>query len=209
MKISKKPQDNQKGMTGIETAVILIAFVVVAAIFGYSILSSGLFSAERGKEGIYMALKGAKTNLELAGSVTGIGDNVTYAPINMLGQIKFTVRNTIAGVPIDMTPNIDSDLHENACIISLTTKHDHIENVQWTYTPVGDADADNLLEKEELFEITIDINNLTPAGCALTIPEGLLQANDTFMIQMKPALGSTVSIQRQLPPAVSPVMDLH
>ncbi|MGA2159386.1 MAG: hypothetical protein ABSG90_09205 [Dehalococcoidia bacterium] len=36
-----------------------------------------------------------------------------------------------------------------------------------------------------------------------------LQANDTFTVQVKPAIGSTITIQRQLPPVIDPVMDLH
>ena len=32
---------DQRGMTGLETAIILIAFVTVAAVFGYAILSAG------------------------------------------------------------------------------------------------------------------------------------------------------------------------
>jgi len=209
MKIPKKPLNNQKGMTGLETAIILIAFVTVAAVFGYSVLGAGLFSAQRGKEGIYFALAGAKTNLELVGSVTGIGDNVTYAPINMLGKIKFTVRNTISGNPIDMTPNPDGNLHQNKCVINLTTDHNHIEDVQWTFVPVSDDNGNNLLETGEQFEVTIDINDLTPAGCPLTIPSGLLLANDKFTVQLKPAMGSTVNLQRTLPAAIAPVMDLH
>ena len=46
----------QKGMTGLETAIILIAFVTVAAVFSYAVLSAGLFSAERGKETVYAGL---------------------------------------------------------------------------------------------------------------------------------------------------------
>jgi len=37
----------QRGITGLETAVILIAFVVVASIFAFTVLSTGLFSSER------------------------------------------------------------------------------------------------------------------------------------------------------------------
>ncbi len=59
----------QRGMTGLETAIILIAFVTVAAVFGYAILGAGLFSAERSKETIYAGLNEAKSNLELSGSV--------------------------------------------------------------------------------------------------------------------------------------------
>ena len=36
---------NQRGITGLETAIILIAFVVVASVFAYTVLSAGIFSA--------------------------------------------------------------------------------------------------------------------------------------------------------------------
>jgi flagellin FlaB len=35
------------GITGLETAIVLIAFVVVAAVFAFVVLSTGLFSSER------------------------------------------------------------------------------------------------------------------------------------------------------------------
>ena len=58
-------------MTGLETAIILIAFVTVASVLGYAVLSAGVFSAEQGKETIYAGLKEASTNLTLPGSVVG------------------------------------------------------------------------------------------------------------------------------------------
>ncbi len=44
MKALKKILEGQAGITGLETAIILIAFVTVAAVFGYAVLSAGLFS---------------------------------------------------------------------------------------------------------------------------------------------------------------------
>jgi archaellin len=178
----------------------------VASVFGYSILSSGLFSAERGKEGIYNALKGAKTNLEIVGSLMAESDNVTYAPLTVVNKLRFSVRNTIAGAPVDMTPNDIVDLRHNRCIITLLTINDHIENVQWQFQSVGNDNGNNLMETGEQFEIMIDIFNLTSAGCPLT---RMLQAGDTFTLYVKPALGATIVIQRQLPPGLQPFMDLH
>ena len=43
----KLPMD-QRGLTGIETAIILIAFVVVASVFAFTVLTTGIFSAEQG-----------------------------------------------------------------------------------------------------------------------------------------------------------------
>ncbi|MGA9048485.1 MAG: hypothetical protein WB588_05775 [Dehalococcoidia bacterium] len=188
---------DQQGMTGLETAIILIAFVTVAAVFGYAVLSAGLFSAEQGKSTIYAGLNEAKSNLELSGSVVAKSDD----SINVR-SILFTVKNAIAGNPIDMTPN-DGSGH-NKCVISLKTNNDYINNVKWSFAPIGANNGNNLLETGEQFEITVDLTDLGSAG---SLSENLT-ANETFTLQVKPSVGASITIQRTLPPAIAPVMDL-
>jgi archaeal flagellin FlaB len=192
---------DQRGMTGLETAIILIAFVTVAAVFSYAVLSAGLFSAERGKETVYAGLAEAKSNLEISGSVVVIADNVS----NSATKVLFTLRNAIAGTPIDLTPCDGTSAARNQCVISLLTAYDYINNVKWTKEAIGRADDDNLLESGEQFEITIDLNDLGD-GKALTEN---LTCNDAFNFQVKPALGSTITIQRTLPAGLDPIMDMH
>ena len=48
---------SQKGITGLETAIVLIAFVVVASVFAFTILSAGVFSSEANKQTIHAGLK--------------------------------------------------------------------------------------------------------------------------------------------------------
>ena len=55
---------SQKGITGLETAIILIAFVVVASVFAFTVLSTGIFSSEKGKETVYAGLQEARSSLE-------------------------------------------------------------------------------------------------------------------------------------------------
>jgi archaeal flagellin FlaB len=191
----------QRGMTGLETAIILIAFVTVAAVFSYAVLSAGLFSAERGKETVYAGLAEAKSNLEISGSTIALGDNDTES----VNKILFTVKNAIAGNPIDLMDCDGTSNATNKCVISLTTVNDYFNNVKWTKEPIGNADEDNLLETGEQFEITIDLNDL---GDGKTLSENM-SVNDVFNIQVKPSLGSTITIQRTLPPAIEKVMDLH
>ena len=63
----------QRRVTELETAIILIAFLVVASVFAFTVLSTGIFSAERGKETIHAGLMGARSSLELKGSVVAEG----------------------------------------------------------------------------------------------------------------------------------------
>ena len=64
---------DQRGITGLETAIILIAFVVVASVFAFTVLSTGIFSSERGKETVYAGLKEAQSSIEMKGSVVANG----------------------------------------------------------------------------------------------------------------------------------------
>ena len=201
MKAMANVHRDNRGMTGLETAIILIAFVTVAAVFGYAVLSAGLFSAERGKETIYAGLEQAKSNMDISGSVMALSDD----NLTEVEEVLVTVKNAIAGNPIDMTECDGTDNATNKVVISLTTDSDYFANIKWVTTPIGDANDNNLLEVGEQFQITVDLNDL---GSGNTLTEALTE-NDSFSLQLKPSLGSTITVQRTLPPALDPVMDLH
>ena len=41
---------DERGITGLETSIMLIAFVVVASVFAFAVLSMGIFTSERDRE---------------------------------------------------------------------------------------------------------------------------------------------------------------
>lgn len=194
----------QRGMTGLETAIILIAFVTVAAVFAYAVLSAGLFSAERGKETVYAGLQQAKANMEVSGSVIVTADNANTA----ITEIRFTVRNAISGTPIDMTPNDGLTLNTNRCILSLTTSKAYFNNIPWKCESIGNDDGDNLLESGEQLEVIVDLTGAWTAD-ETTGNWSPIGINDWFNIQVKPMLGSTMTLQRTLPAGLDEIMDLH
>ncbi|MHB8084782.1 MAG: hypothetical protein ACYDHZ_03060 [Dehalococcoidia bacterium] len=203
----------EAGTNGLDMAIILIAFVTVAAVFGYAVLSAGLFSAERGKETVYAGLAEAKSNLELSGSVIATG-TPTYMfngfPVEgKANSVMFTLKNGPAGTPIDMTENGGATEGSNKCVISLTTAEWYDNNVTWYSSPLGADNGNNLLETGEQLEITVDFGNLGADSHLDPFMDPDLHANDTFTIQIKPSVGSTITIQRKLPASIDSVMDLH
>ena len=60
----------QRGITGLETAIVLIAFVIVASVFAFAALSTGLFSSEQAKDTIKSGLSQAQGTLMLRSEVT-------------------------------------------------------------------------------------------------------------------------------------------
>ena len=201
MKAVKNLLKDQKGMTGLETAIILIAFVTVAAVFGYAVLSAGLFSAEQSKATIYAGLTEAQSNLQVAGSVIA-----KSADEENVSSLIVTVRNTPAGNPIDMTPCEGTSNSTNKCVISLATKGSYLNNVKWTTAFTGNGGSiSNLLAPGAQCQISIDFNDL---GTGQTLSDNLT-ANDTFTLQIKPGVGSTITVERTLPGSLSYVMNLE
>ena len=66
---------DQKGITGLETAIVLIAFVVVAAAFAFTVITTGLFSSEKAAETATAGLGEASTSLTPKGSALASGNH--------------------------------------------------------------------------------------------------------------------------------------
>ena len=66
----------QNGITGLETAIVLIAFVVVAAVFAFTVLTTGMFTSEKAKETTMAAVAATSSTLSIKGAVIAIGGPV-------------------------------------------------------------------------------------------------------------------------------------
>ena len=188
MKALKAGHKNEKGITGLETAIILIAFVTVAAVFGYAVLSAGIFSAEKGKETVYLGLEEAKSTMELKGSIIAAGDNASQE----VSTIYFTVANTLAGEPIDLTVPAN-----NKCVLTYIDQSNYQPNMTWSKSWVGYNDGDDLLEVGEKARIEVDVSSLS------------LGVNTQFSMEFKPPVGATIAFERTTPARIDDYMDFH
>ncbi len=68
-KLVNRVYKGQKGITGLETAIILIAFVVVAAVFAYTVLSAGLFTTQKSQQAGYSGIQEARSSVTVKGDV--------------------------------------------------------------------------------------------------------------------------------------------
>jgi flagellin FlaB len=182
----------EEGITGLETAIILIAFVIVASVFAFVVLSTGLFSAERGKETVFAGLEKARGNLEVRGALT-VTDEDTDGDIDSSDVIQFNVGLAAGGFPISLNPAA----YVNTVVINWIDAQDRVANVTYTVTWILD-DADTLLENGELAELSVN----PPAGSTLT-------TNEIFTLEVVPPSGGTLLINRTMPPEIDDVMDLH
>ena len=87
--IRKGHGHTHRGVIGIESAIVLIAFVIVAAALAFVVLNMGFATTQKAKTAIISSLNEASSSIEIAGKVTGIGHvstghlNVTSIPIKI------------------------------------------------------------------------------------------------------------------------------
>ena len=80
-----------RGIVGLEAAIVLIAFVIIAAAFSFMVINQGLFATERGKTVIQEGLKQASTPLTIDGTIfvrtkpDGTKVNVIVVPLKAFG----------------------------------------------------------------------------------------------------------------------------
>lgn len=180
----------QRGITGLETAIVLIAFVVVSSVFAFAALSTGLFSADKAKDTIQAGLAETRGSMELKGSVVLTAS--TTGTSGVVSNIAFQVSNAAGGEAIDLTPGktiIEYNDDGQSKVFDASTG--------FTVTAIGDADSDKLLELREIYEI--NLINLNSTGSSKNQLTNTLGTNKTFSLEIIPPRGAVLSIERTTP----------
>jgi flagellin FlaB len=192
-----RPLGEQRGITGIETAIILIAFVIVASVFAYVVLSAGLFSTQKAKEAINAGLDEAKSTIEIKGNLYGKMED------SVLKEVYFTIATTTGGDMIDFTDT--SDNGSNMVVISYSDQYQIFPTVNWTMIKLNTDAPDNLLDRNELFMITVDLSCVS----ANATDEQKPGPYHRFQLEIKPPVGAVLILERTIPARVDQIINLY
>ncbi|AGK60852.1 archaeal flagellin N-terminal-like domain protein [Archaeoglobus sulfaticallidus PM70-1] len=199
---NKKFFKDKKGFTGLEAAIVLIAFVVVAAVFSYVMLGAGFFTTQKSQEVVHTGVQQASSSIELTGDVIATKDSSdadTDGTSDEINEVKLFIQLASGGTPVDVDKMVialtTADAHK------VLTKGSSATATTFAYTDLN-GDGDNLLEKYEKFEIVIDVNSALGTDDDLTV-------NEKFQIEIKPPQGASLTVVRTVPPYIDQVMVLH
>ena len=176
-------QHNDERFTGLEAAIVLIAFVVVAAVFSYVVLGAGFFTTQKAQETVHTGVQQTTSAVEPSGPVT-----VRAADSTTINNISFYLQLAAGGTGVDMS--------KVTYTVSTPKQVTTFDNTQVNYTwvkqnspiDVGQTTHAGLLNSREM--VLIDIN--PGFGSALT-------NNDKFIVEVKPPIGAALPIARTIP----------
>nr|WP_319375875.1 archaellin/type IV pilin N-terminal domain-containing protein [uncultured Methanoregula sp.] len=186
--------NNDNAFTGLEAAIVLIAFVVVAAVFSYVVLGAGFFTTQKSQEVVHTGVQQASSTLEIVGNVYGTGTAGTS-----IDKINFSAALAPGGTPVDFEKVVItySNASQLETLSRTASKGTAVTAGQWGVVTVqNQVTNDMVLEKGEQFDIT-------------AMPTNALVKNDQFQLEVKPAIGAALSISRTAPASILTVNTLY
>ena len=204
--------DNQAGITGLETAIVLIAFIVVAAVFAFTVLTTGLFTTEKAKQTAQAGVGETQSTLTLKGSVIATSDGCPEEC--ELKTISFKLGQAAGSDPVDLEPTRTlitySDANNQAIAVYASdgdrpyTGADVLDALDGEGDPVNWGNrwllgAGETVDSGEIVEFTLDVIDMA-AG---------IEANREFHIEVIPAQGAVIPVVRITPLELKPAMDLN
>jgi flagellin FlaB len=180
MSMKKNTSD---AFTGLEAAIVLIAFVVVAAVFSYVVLGAGFFTTQKAQEAVYKSVEQSTSNLLLIGNVYGLSsDNTTVT------EIRFSIGLAPGAAPVDLTKLTVAFSTPNSNLVLLT----HGANQSATVFSAKDGGAGpslNSMIQNQQVEIAF---NVTP-----------VPVNTQVTIEIRPPVGAALPFSKITPATIT------
>ena len=208
---------DDSGITGLETAIILIAFVVVAAVFAFTVMTTGLFSTEKAMTTAQAALTEDSSSFITKGAVTATCDDA--AACAYVNSITFTVA---------LASGADAQTLSAAELSFLYTDPNNTMRTSGTVQTGGIITAEPVLPAVALAGQGVDIVSIIDtgpggtgsleAGESASITVWLaatgggvtqLEAGTKFRIEMMAPKGGTLIVERDIPKVLTGNMNLN
>jgi len=191
---------NKRAIVGIEAAIVLIAFVVIAAALAYVVINMGFYSAQKAKSTIDKGLQEATSALELDGFITGRTNITSTGIAYLMIPIKLAVGQS------------DVDLAEKTVVVAIQGNNFSLANIYSGVVTTTEKNASELMAlvtvgpNASCFIYNWDIASSTVlkqnAKAYLVINLGALYtmpAYSQIKVEVRTSLGAALMIQRMIP----------
>jgi len=201
---------NRKAMTGLETAIILVAFVITAAAFAFVVLNMGFLTAEKAQSVISAGMTEASSSMLTDSGIVAqfnIPPASTQADIDLY-KLTFYIKLSQGHEPIDLSSDKLVGTYTNSrchgTIYSSAVANGTIMTIKGV-----NSDGDQLLETGEKFKVTIDfklllLDEVDPVQ--LDQRDVYAHPYEEFRVELRPSAGAVLAIEKQIPAVYSTIM---
>ena len=235
MKLQRKgTRHSHRGVIGVESAIVMIAFVIVAAALAFVVLNMGFTTSQKAKTTIIAGLGESSSSMQLSGKVTAIGctSTGTCSTTPLLNATAYPLKITSGGDAIDLAVATTAIKY-----LSNSVEYDDIyagpiSGAEYRSLALGLTQADS--ESGTDFDAFNGVSYLGSPSSTKAVIYWSVQKNtnsildegehavlavayvladrpaslDKIRVEIIPATGSSLTVERQVPVITSAVVDL-
>lgn len=176
-------RSDDSGFTGLEAAIVLIAFVVVAAVFSYVVLGAGFFTTQKSQETVYKGVEQASTNIQMIGNVYGMASGSATT----ITEIKFSLGLAPGAPAVDLTKMKIVFSTPTTSPATLAQGSSESESVFTTTLP--DNTAVTSMNQNDQVQIAFNV---------ASVP-----ANTKMTIEIRPSVGASLPFTKTAPATIT------
>ncbi len=215
----RKLSKNKRGIVGIEAAIVLIAFIIVAAALSYVVINMGFYTTQKAKDAMASGLEESLNALQLDGVVTAKTDGESHIewvvfPVKLsAGRAAIDLKNETLAMTMYL-PNatllniyrgIFNETEYGADPVDLervlsnaTTLFANSTEKDYALSIIYNDDGDTVLEPTEKAFFVIHLDTSAFNGSRA------LKDYDIVTIEVKGAKGAALTIERMVPGGMLP-----
>jgi len=202
---------NRRGIVGIEAAIVLIAFVVIAAALAYVVINMGFYASQTAKSTIDKGIQEATSALELDGFVTGKTNStdsaVTYLAIPLklaVGQEEVDLASSTVVVAVESGNFSLANIYSGVA----TSSESSLANLMADVT--GAPNASCFIYNSQFANNTVLQEN-AKAYLVINLGDSYgLPSYSTVNVEIRTSRGASLLVTRDIPGSLPPdsLMDL-
>ncbi len=193
---------SKRGIVGIEAAIVLIAFIIIAAALSYVVVNMGFYTTQKTKETMQTGLDESLSALQLDGVVTAKTSETSSDILYVLIPVKLSAGK--ASIDLKNESVIVSVYLSNATLLNIYQGVESATSTTWDNLnstlqlsdnqakfAIYNNDADNVLESNEKAFLMIRLDS--------TSADGMLGEYKTVKVEVRTAKGAALTVVRTAP----------
>jgi len=235
MKLQRKgTRHSHRGVIGVESAIVMIAFVIVAAALAFVVLNMGFTTSQKAKTTIIAGLGESSSAIQLSGKVTAVGCTTvgTCSTTPLLNATAYPLKITSGGNAVDLavattaikylSNSVEYDdiyagpitgAEYRSLALATTQASTSTDTAFDAWNGVGSGGTPSATKAFIYWSVQKNTNAILDEGEHAVLAIGYVDADrpaslDKIRVELIPATGSSLSVERQVPVITSAVVDL-
>lgn len=180
---------DERGIAGVEAAILVLSFFVVASLIGFTVIQVGTSASSDIKSTVNTDIVDTLPGFKLKGAIMGLRAGDGKADPFYVGTVRVSVVSYGASAV---------QLSKSSLLVTYFDSKQYVTDLPWSARWLRGDGARDILDPDELVEISLDLSGLNPK----------LRESTKVTLEFQPLHWGATKIDLRTSPSLDPFMNL-